>query len=89
MQPNASVGHDAQVGDHVVISTFVTTGGNVVIGDRVFIGMSAVLQQKITVGNDAIIGMGAVVFNDIREEGIALGNPARVMRNNDEKRVFK
>ncbi|MCH9297820.1 NeuD/PglB/VioB family sugar acetyltransferase [Pantoea allii] len=89
MQPNSSVGHDAHVGSHVVISTFVTTGGNVVIKDRVFIGMSAVLQQKITVEADAIIGMGAVVFNDIREEGIALGNPARVMRNNDEKRVFK
>lgn len=89
MQPNSSVGHDGRVGDNVVISTFVTTGGNVEIKDRVFIGMSAVLQQQITVEADAIIGMGAVVFNDIREQGIALGNPARVMRNNDEKRVFK
>jgi len=89
MQPHSSLGHDVQVGDHAIISTYATTGGNVVIKERVFIGMGAVLQQKVIIGADAIVGMGAVTFSDIRENGIALGNPARIIRNNDEKRVFK
>nr|WP_255463728.1 NeuD/PglB/VioB family sugar acetyltransferase [Pantoea formicae] len=89
MQAFSSVGHDAYIGNDVVISTYVTTGGNVKVHDRVFIGMSAVIQEKVNVGADTIIGMGAAVFNDIAASMIALGNPARVMRKNDEKRVFK
>ncbi|WP_067700926.1 NeuD/PglB/VioB family sugar acetyltransferase [Erwinia sp. ErVv1] len=89
LQPYSSVGHDCQVGNHSVLSTYVTMGGNCLIGERVFIGMSAVIQQRVTVGKDVIIGMGAAVFNSVQEGVIALGNPARVMRKNDEKRVFK
>jgi acetyltransferase-like isoleucine patch superfamily enzyme len=33
--------------------------------------------------------MGSVVYNDIPDQMIALGNPARPMRRNDEKKVFK
>jgi acetyltransferase-like isoleucine patch superfamily enzyme len=33
--------------------------------------------------------MGSVVYNDIPDQMIALGNPARPMRRNDDKKVFK
>ncbi|SLM63741.1 hypothetical protein DAQ1742_02892 [Dickeya aquatica] len=36
----------------------------------------------------SIVGMGAAVFNDIPDEVIALGNPARILRKNDSKKVF-
>lgn len=89
MQPNSSVGHDCYIGNHTVISSFVTIGGNCHIGDHVFIGMSAAIRQKISIGKNAIISMSAAVFNDIQENAIAVGNPARVVRKNEEKRVFK
>lgn len=89
MQPNSSVGHDCYIGHHSVISTFVNIGGNCLIGDHVFIGLSAVVKQKVTIGNNAIISMSAAVFNDIQDYSIAVGNPARVVRKNEEERIFK
>ena len=32
---------------------------------------------------------GAIVFRDLPDEVIAVGNPARVMKKNEERRVFR
>ncbi|RUS02454.1 NeuD/PglB/VioB family sugar acetyltransferase [Pectobacterium polaris] len=89
LQPNSSVGHDAQIDEHSILSTYVTLGGNVHIGSRAFIGMSAAVKESTAIGDDTIIGMGAVVLNDIESSVIALGNPARVMRKNEDRKVFR
>jgi acetyltransferase-like isoleucine patch superfamily enzyme len=34
----------------------------------------------VTIGNYAVIGTGAVVASDIPDYGIAVGNPARVVK---------
>lgn len=51
--------------------------------------MNAQIKDGLLIGKDAIIGMGAVVHHNIESDVIALGNPARPMRRNTEKRVFK
>ncbi len=83
------VGHDVIVGEDSVISSQVNLGGGVVIGDRTYIGMGSQIKERICIGSDVIIGMGSVVHTDIPDGMIALGNPARVMRRNDDKRVFR
>ena len=45
--------------------------------------------QGISIGNDTIVGMASVVHRDIPDNVIALGNPARPMKNNDDHRVFR
>ena len=88
LQPQACVGHDSAVGAHSVISSNVTLAGHCDIGQRVFIGMNCAVKEQTTIGHDAIIGMGSAVFSDIAEATIALGNPARVMRKNEQGKVF-
>ena len=88
IQPQACVGHDSVVGAHSVISSNVTLAGHCAIGQRVFIGMNCAVKEQTTVGDDAIIGMGSAVFSDIAQAAIALGNPARVMRRNEQGKVF-
>jgi sugar O-acyltransferase (sialic acid O-acetyltransferase NeuD family) len=83
------VGHDVIVGEDTVISSHVNLGGGVVIGDRTYIGMGTQIKERICIGSDVIIGMGSVVHTDIPDGMIALGNPARVMRRNDDRRVFR
>jgi maltose O-acetyltransferase len=34
----------------------------------------------VTIGDNSVIGAGAVVTKDIRENVVAVGNPARVIR---------
>ena len=85
---HTTVGHDILVGDHTVISTNVTIGGNSVIGSESFIGLGAQTKENLTIGSQVIIGMGAIVFKDIESEMIAMGNPARPIRRNENKKVF-
>jgi sugar O-acyltransferase (sialic acid O-acetyltransferase NeuD family) len=88
IQPQACVGHDSSVGSHSVVSSNVTLAGHCAIGQRVFIGMNSAVKEQTAIGDDAIIGMGSSVFADIAPASIALGNPARVMRKNEQGKVF-
>lgn len=88
VQFNSVVGHDVRVGKHSVISSGVMVGGVVQIGDESFVGMCASVKEKTTIGSRSIVGMGAVLFHDLGDDLIALGNPARPVRRNEDRRVF-
>lgn len=57
-------------------------GGSPVIGDNVNIGSNSVILGNIQIGNNVVIGAGAVVVKDLPSDCIAVGNPARVVRQN-------
>ena len=55
-------------------------GKTITIGDDVWIGGGAIICPGVTIGARSIIGAGAVVTRDIPADSVALGNPARVVR---------
>lgn len=57
------------------------TASGIDIGDHVWLGAHVVVTDGARVGRDAIIGAGAVVVGDIPEFAIAVGTPARVVRD--------
>ncbi|MEG1620187.1 MAG: acetyltransferase [Eubacterium sp.] len=89
LQPHSIVGHDVKIDNHSIISTFVSLGGACEVGKETYIGMSVPIKENTKIGNNVIIGMGSVVYNDIPNGVTALGNPARPMKKNIEKKVFK
>lgn len=54
------------------------------IGNHVWIGRSAIILKGVTIGDGAIIGAGSVVTHDIPPKCLAVGNPARVIKENVE-----
>lgn len=52
----------------------------VTIGHDVWIGHGAIILPGVHIGNGAVVGAGAIVTTDICNYGIAVGNPARVIR---------
>lgn len=52
------------------------------------IGSNATLLCGITVGKNAMIGAGSVVTEDVPENTIAAGNPARILRRIDESEGY-
>ncbi len=57
----------------------ITIGNNVWIGANVFVG------PGVTIGDNVVIGGGAVVVKDIPANTVAVGNPARVLRQITEE----
>lgn len=50
------------------------------IGCDVWIGAGAIILNGVKIGHGAVIGAGSVVTKDIPAYGIAVGNPARVIK---------
>ena len=86
---NSIIGHDITIGEHSVVSSFVNIGGACSVGASSYIGMGVQIKQGLSIGSQVIVGMGSVVFNDIPDKVIAMGNPARPMRRNEDNMVFK
>lgn len=54
--------------------------GPVIIGDRVWIGDKATILPNVVIGDAAIIGANAVVTRDVPPRSVAVGNPAKVIK---------
>jgi len=65
--------------DWEVVPTFVKKGAS--------IGSSATILAGVTIGEKAIVGAGAVVTKDVPPYSVVAGNPARVLRKIDDRRV--
>jgi maltose O-acetyltransferase len=55
-------------------------GEPITIGDNVWLGGGAIVCPGVTIGADTVIGAGSVVAKDIPAGVVAVGNPARVIR---------
>jgi virginiamycin A acetyltransferase len=54
--------------------------GDTVVGNNVWLGLSATIMPGTHIGDGAIVGAGAVVSRDVPPFGVAVGNPARVVK---------
>ena len=52
-------------------------GGNVSIGQNSWIGIGSVIKQNIRIGSNVVIGAGSVVINDVEDNKIVYGVPAK------------
>lgn len=50
------------------------------IGNNCVVGLNAIIMPGIHIGDQVIIGSGSVVTKDIPSHCIAVGNPARVVK---------
>ena len=58
----------------------LSTKGSIEIGDEAWLGFGTIVLSGVKIGKGAAIGAGSVVTNDIPENAIAVGNPARVVK---------
>ena len=68
--------------DHDIIREGYVRTSPICIGDHVWIGHGVTILKGVTIGDGAIIGAGSVVTKDIPAKSVAVGNPAKVVRQN-------
>ncbi len=61
------------------------TEGPIRIGSKSWLGTCSIVLDGITIGDGAVIGAGSVVTRDIADHCIAVGVPAKVIRNKTDQ----
>jgi sugar O-acyltransferase (sialic acid O-acetyltransferase NeuD family) len=79
---NVIITHDCKIGDFVELSPNAILLGNVEVGSYSHIGANTTILPNIKIGKNVIVGAGSVVTKDIPDNSIAVGSPAKVIKNN-------
>lgn len=91
------IGDDCQIGPNVQLLTPIhpiepqprkdkLEGAKpIVIGDNVWLGGGVIVCPGVTIGENSVIGAGSVVTRDIPANVVAVGNPARVIREDIDR----
>lgn len=77
---SSSVDHDCVIEDFVHISPNSCLCGGVSIGEGTQVGAGSVIVPGIKVGKWSVIGAGSVVLENVPDNVLMLGNPARVVK---------
>ena len=83
----ATVGDRCHIGAGAVLAGVVepASATPVIIEDNVLVGANAVVIEGVHVGRNAVVAAGAVVIEDVPENAVVAGSPARVIKMKDEK----
>jgi acetyltransferase-like isoleucine patch superfamily enzyme len=76
--------HGTQSGELIKHQPLETRGG-IKIGDGAWLGYGVIVLDGVTIGAGAIIGAGSVVTEDVPDNTIAVGNPARIVSRRGEQ----
>ena len=75
------VAHNVEIGRHCALTAGTIIGGSTRIGDLCWTGLNSTIKHKVKIGNRVIIGSGASVINDIDDEDIVAGVPAKSIKH--------
>lgn len=80
---NSTVEHDSKIGNNVNIAPGVNIAGSVTIEDNVYIGVGVNIIDGIKIGKNSVIGAGSTVLEDVIENSVYVGTPAKKIKNNN------
>ncbi len=87
----ATVGDYCHIGAGTVLAGVVepASADPVVVEDHVLIGANAVVIEGIRIGRGAVVAAGSVVIENVPENAVVAGSPARIVKMKDAKTESK
>jgi len=85
------VGEDCHIGAGAVLAGVLEppSATPVVIEDKVLVGANAVVLEGCRVGAGSVVAAGAVVVNDVPPGVVVAGQPARILKQVDDRTLSK
>ena len=83
IEPGAIIRENVEIGQSAVIMMGAVINIGAVIGAGTMIDMGAVLGGRATVGKNAVVAAGAVVIEDVPDDMVVAGCPARIIKKKD------
>lgn len=83
----ATVGKYCHIGAGAVLAGVIepASAKPVTIGDGTLVGANAVVIEGVQVGRNCVVAAGAVVIDDVPDNMVVAGCPARIIKQRDEK----
>ena len=83
----ATVGRNCHIGAGAVLAGVIepASAKPVIVEDGVLIGANAVVIEGVHVGANAVVAAGSVVIDDVPDNAVVAGVPARVIKQKDAK----
>ncbi len=87
----ATVGEYCHIGAGAVLAGVVepASATPVIVEDHVLVGANAVVIEGVHIGAGAVVAAGAVVIEDVPENAVVAGSPARIIKQKDAKTESK
>ena len=81
----ATVGKNCHIGAGAVLAGVIEPASAVpvIVEDDVLIGANAVVIEGVHIGRGAVVAAGAVVIEDVPDEMVVAGCPARIIKKKD------
>jgi bifunctional UDP-N-acetylglucosamine pyrophosphorylase/glucosamine-1-phosphate N-acetyltransferase len=84
---DAEIGEDANLGAGTITANYDGVNKNrTTIGDGAFTGINTNLIAPVTIGEDSYTGAGSVVSKDVPPGKLAVGAPARAIKESPQRR---
>ncbi|SFE58287.1 2,3,4,5-tetrahydropyridine-2,6-dicarboxylate N-acetyltransferase [Peptostreptococcus sp. D1] len=82
----ATTGKNVHVGAGAVLAGVIepANANPVIIEDNVLIGANAVVLEGVRVGKNSVVASGAIVTEDVPENCVVAGVPAKIIKRTDE-----
>jgi UDP-N-acetylbacillosamine N-acetyltransferase len=77
----ASVDHDCVIDDGAHVAPGAHLAARVHVGRGSWVGIGSVVKEGARIGKATVIGAGSLVLNDIPDDVLAYGSPARLVRS--------
>lgn len=77
------IAHNVLIKARSMITACTEISGSTIIEEDVWIGPASALINGIVIGENSFLGIGTVVTKDIPKGKVAVGVPARIIRDND------
>ena len=83
----ATVGSNCHIGAGAVLAGVIepASAQPVRIGDGTLVGANAVVIEGVQVGKNCVVAAGAVVIDDVPDNMVVAGCPAKIIKQRDEK----